>query len=180
MIFSMTTLNDRYFEWLCNKVEEPKAHEKLLRQLFDTEFYALPNFQGDWDRAADGQSLRIIFCDENDIAENLTAPATILEVMVALCQRIEDIEGYENEEGDTLHKWFNEMLYNLGFSKPSRANRYYSEEETDYILNRFLERRYSIKGDGSLFYIPDPEDASNMRAIPIWDQMLLYLIYVDE
>ena len=171
-------LVDDYFEWMCSHVCNEKQrlqYSELLRFLFNREFtYILPL---DENRALDGVELRYRYGREADISRSRVElvldirPCTVLEMLVALSIRIEETIMDNPEEGDRTPEWFWMMLYNLELTPYEDSN--FSEEQVEFIVNRFLERIYDTDGKGGLVYIRNPR--SNLRDVEIWYQLMWYI-----
>lgn len=167
---------EKYYIWLINQVcdiSEIRRYSKLLQQLFETEFTW--KFPLDESRADDALGLRKdYFYDANlyHYPESLESePANVLEVMVALANRIElDIMG-DPDIGNRVPKWFWEMIDSLELS--AMTNDYYDDDYVDFILDRFLNREFEPNGRGSLFTVRYPK--RDMRKLEIWYQMQAYL-----
>ena len=120
----------------------------------------------DDNRAGDGLDLRRLY---GVIFEE---PCTVLELMIALSNRIEmDIMGNSNY-GDRTGQWFWRMIYSLGLSSQNDIN--FDEGYVDYILNRFNRRQYAPNGEGGLFTVDHPR-VPPMNEIEIWRQAMRYL-----
>lgn len=174
-------LDNDYFRWLCELVDadnESRSYIFLMRELFETEFSdetanLVPN---DGNRITDGIELREEYLEETGNRNHLIlcGPCSLLEMMIALARRIEDIVS----KYDYI-SWFWEMIGNLEFleyddyhqvwwAKGVRPERVYDG------LRRLLSRDYSYDGDGSLF--PMNHAKRDMRTIEIWYQMNNYLV----
>lgn len=174
-------LDEGYFRWLCELVDadhESRSYIFLMRELFETEFSnetanLVPN---DGNRITDGLELREEYLEETSNRDYLIlcGPCSLLEMIIALSRRMEDIfERYD------YISWFWEMIGNLGlldfddncdiwFPKRYNPNAIYS------IIYDLLNRKYSRNGDGSLF--PMNKSKRDMRKTEIWYQMNNYLI----
>lgn len=172
-------LKTRYFNWMyrlvCdNEYSRGLSYRKLLRHFHKTEFfYSIPM---DGNRAEDGADLRYRFGYERSydgptIATYLDdKPCSVLEMMVALSVRCEEIME-DPEIGDRTGLWFWNMLANLGLD--AMDDQQFDPDDTDDILNRFMNREYGSHGEGGLFLVRDPQqDLSNVE---IWYQMNWYL-----
>ena len=170
-------LVEDYFEWMCSLVchaRQRTKYGKLLKFLFEREFtYILPL---DENRALDGIELRYRYGREADISRSRVElvldvrPCTVLEMLVALAKRIEETIMDDPEEGNRTSDWFWMMLHNLELDKLS--DELYSEEEAEFIVNRFLERLYDMDGRGGLVY---KNPRSNLRYVEIWYQLMWYI-----
>lgn len=91
---------------------------------------------------------------------------SVLEVLIALSIRIErDIMGEPGNYQDD--RWFWIMIDNLGLN--SCTNDDFDEEIVDYILSKWLDRRFSYDGTGGIFPIKTPRFCQ--KDVEIWYQM---------
>lgn len=177
----MTRLVREYIDWLSNKVYDPKFvkrkhYGRLMTYLFDKEFiYIIPM---DENRAEDGIALRYDFAsdmgyDASDISmEILNRPCSMLEMMVALADRIEThIMGDPGGE-DNPGQWFWTMIVNLGLG--GMIDKEFSSTYCDMVVDKCNNREYLPNGEnGGLFVVNDP--SLDLRNVEIWYQMNWYL-----
>lgn len=116
----------------------------------------------DSNRAYDGLKLREDF--GIDLGDK---PCSMLEMMVALAIREDDIMAYYHSENDCPQTWFWEMLDNCGI----RAST--SDNKINDILDKIIFRQYGPLGEGGLFYVPEPR--RDLREVDIWYQMQWHL-----
>jgi hypothetical protein len=182
---SPTSIATDYFQWLCEKVNidtEDKSYWLLAKALHSKEFYStVPN---DDNRGNDGKKLREQYSEENGNCpfDPIDGPCTMLEMLIALSERFEDIMS-DPEEYDRTSKWFWEMLKNLGLDTYEDINYYdlWEGGDVDEILNTVLERTYRRNGKGGLF--PLKESKKDQRKVEIWYQMCAYVLenyYVED
>lgn len=108
---------NEYFEWICKWVCDCKyskrvSYRKLLMCLHNIEFtYLIPE---DVNRAIDGCDLRQRFSDEKgygcllyDVLDN---PCSVLEMMIALCIRLEEQIMDDPDIGNRTGQWFWDMI----------------------------------------------------------------------
>lgn len=167
-------LDERYFEWLLEKVElleEPvKDLVSLAKKMYITEFtYIIDN---DDNRVMDGLDLRYTMMEELNIEADqdwLELECSIFEMLVALSLRIAYLE-------DTRpYIWFEYMVANLGLrhiNSESKLTKNMAKVEA--TLNRLVKREYSSTGVGGLF--PLKYAPMDQRQTEIWQQMSLYLL----
>lgn len=178
-------LNDLYFEWMyslvCNeKYSKKVSYRKLMRHLYDTEFYYIIPMDGN--RAEDGVDLRYRFgrihhYDSRMIASYLDIrPCSVLEMMIALSVRCEEHIMDDPDLGDRTGQWFWNMIVNLGLG--SMTDSKYDVDYVDDVLDRFLERKYERDGEGGLFTVENCKQ--DMRSVDIWYQMCWYLNEIDS
>lgn len=170
-----------YFHWLCEliKADEPDhSYMILARQLHNKEFFSL--IVNDNNRAEDGKKLRDIYADESPYRfcdyEVLEGPCSVLEMLIGLASRMEDIL-HDPEKGDRTINFFWEMIENLELGDCSDDNYngpYFDPLCIDERVNIFLDRRYKKSGKGGLF--PLKYSKKDQRKIEIWYQMSQYLI----
>ena len=170
------TLSNEYFEWLNSIVAHkhcPKelSYRKLLIALHGMEFkYSI---QKDKNRATDGLDLRCRFfleCNYDEREECLTGPCSVLEMMVALALKCEEIMD-NTMIGNRTGQWFWGMVVNLGLGAMTD-----SRFDRDYVtdtINRFLARDYQPDGEGGLFRVRHCD--ADLRRVEIWWQMCWYL-----
>lgn len=179
----MRSLNDLYFQWLCAIIEDydhdPDVYEDLLIFLFNVDFqYSIPR---DGNRYADGIELRYKFGNDNQIKSSIIAtevdisPCSVLEMMIALSIRCEDIMD-DSESESSIGQWFWEMIENLGLDKIGRPH--FSSREALSIVRKLLEHRYKKNGEGGLFTVKRTD--VDMRKEEIWYQAMWHLNEVRE
>lgn len=166
-----------YFEWLYEMVcvgrySKENSYRKLLGHLHKIEFtYTIPK---DENRAEDGVELRYRFAYFHKCpaaAETiLTGPCSVLEMMIALAIRCEDIMD-DPGLGDRTGQWFWRMVVNLGLGGMYDSR--YDEESVDEIIDIFIKRKYEKDGRGGLFRVKDCK--IDIRKFEIWVQTLWFL-----
>lgn len=171
-------INQRYFLWLYGSMEKGaplnRSYRKLAYILFMKEFtWTVPN---DGNRIEDGKNLRGIFREEFRVDSQDESPCSVLEVLISMARRMEDIL-YEPDEPDRTSKWFWMLIDNLGlktFTDESYfANRRSFERAVDKVLETFIDRTYDRKGDGGLFPLKKPR--KDQRDVELWYQMMEFL-----
>lgn len=174
-----------YFDWLINFVCYGPAHiykkryKKLLKKLFEQEFYFLIPL--DDNRYEDGIELRAVYLEQHPDHEKELSyrepPCSILEMMIALAIRIESAIMTDDRKGDRTSFWFWTMIETLGLKKYDDIH--YDEYEVQRILDTFLERSYSPEGRGGLFFIPGTR--KDLTKVEIWYQMCWFLdLYLGD
>lgn len=168
-------LNEEYFGWLCQIVQQDNRYRQLLNYLYTTDFtYTIAM---DANRAEDGIGLRYRFGDECGYGQPTVAtllddrPCSILEMMVALAIRCENIMS-NPEYGDRTSLWFWEMINNLGVS--GMTDNRFDELFVEAVMERLLKREYRRNGYGGLFTIHNCA-GRDLRTVEIWYQMCWYL-----
>ena len=162
-----------YFDWLVDLVcssQYKRAYISLLSELYNTPFkydgVVAPN---DKYRLESGLALQFEYASIT--GEQVSRPCSILEMMIALARKGENISG-------TLDctYWFWTMIDNLGLS--SMYEKHFNAGYVKAVLRKFIERDYSPNGAGGLFYIPGIQE--DLRQVEIWYQMCWYQNYILE
>ena len=172
-------IQNEYFEWIYDLVGGDRqsaymSYRKLLMYLHDVEFrYINPRDEA---RFYDGIDLRRNYAldTRRDISEHLDGPCTMLEMMVALAIRCEDIMDNPNF-GDRTGQWFWGMIINLGLG--SMTDNRFRMDEAEQIVEKFMNRRYTRDGKGGLFTVRDTQD--DFRKLEIAHQMYRYLNHIS-
>ena len=164
-------LND-YFEWMIDIVGGHRYIE-LLKELHSIE-YTFENLN-DENRAHDGEDLRWRYvCDGgNRRILKWCQPCTVLEMLVALAIKMEDIMDNPNY-GDRVDIWFWEMMTNMELD--TLTDSHFDEECISYVHERIdimLNRWYAPDGTGGLYHLPDCK--KDLRDVEVWFQMCWYL-----
>lgn len=162
-------IKSSYFHWLCklvglNSAFDPESENfsmdpanpsyfYLAQMLYFKEF--TPFVPHDDNREADGKALRFWFANSHSCYNNyecLNGPCTVLEMMVALAQRIDRDLMIGPCFDDRSAVWFWEMLSNLGISRYDDTH--FSDKisiKIGHILDNLVDRKYWKNGVGSLF-----------------------------
>lgn len=174
---SWDTVNNEYFEWLCDIVcghryPSQISYRKLLMSLHNKEFrYTILR---DENRAEDGIDLRHRFeCDSDydDATSYLQGPCSVLEMMIGLAIHCEEDTMDDPSIGDRTAQWFWGMVVNLGLG--SMNDNRFDRDTVEDILERFLDREYEPNGKGGLFTIRGCD--RDLRTVEIWHQLCWYL-----
>lgn len=167
------TLNEEYFDWLCELVQIAKRspHRALLYFLHGIDFtYTL---EMDGNRYDDGVDLRYRFGYERNINGIFITnyldnrPCSVLEMMVALSVRLEEHIMDDPAIGNRTGEWFRSMLKSLGLDGA------FDQDHAEKIVQDFLDRKYARDGKGGLFTIPGTKE--DLRKVEIWYQACWYL-----
>lgn len=156
-----------YFKWLLMMVGANRSHyTKLYHYLSIVDWQPDPHTMLDRDRVADGVALRHLYARAMKKSQPTgdDDKASVLEVLVALAMRIDEIMGEPEENHAEV--WFNVMIKNLGLSRFSDDR--YDEDKVRYIVDRWISKKYAANGTGGLFPLSHP--MRDQRDIPIWDQ----------
>lgn len=163
------TLDDRYLTWLYRQVQRRgvKAHWKLLRQMYATEFvWFIPN---DDNRAEDGRDLRQEFLNQQVLQADrdwLSLGCSFLEMLVALSRRLEfEAEGRADE-------WFWHLVRIIRLDICTDGN--YIPEYVEAALDTVIWRTYEPSGLGGLFPLKHP--AHDQTNVEIWYQLSEWLL----
>jgi hypothetical protein len=163
---------DDYYRWLIDLLHDDYLgdfYQKLLMQLFDTEFIWFVEY--DENRAADGIELREEYRRETGFESGCHDKCTVLEMLVALCRDCNDELMYDPELGDRTGYWFWVMMENLGLD--IYDDYHYDSDAVDTILERFLTRDYDENGFGGLF--PCVNNVCDFRDKDLWWQLNAFL-----
>lgn len=168
---------DEYFDWLCELVCEKRDSEvisfdKLLWHLHHVDFrWSHPM---DQNREMDGIDLRWRFARELgylDIPDCLDGPCSILEMMVALALRCEEVLMDDPAYGNRTGQWFWTMIVSLGLGSETDAK--YEKRYVNDVIETFLNREYEPNGKGGLFWIRNC--GYDLRDYEIWFQLNCYI-----
>lgn len=176
----MISQQRNYLNWLIEIISD-KEHTNyydLLEYLMSIDFrWSVPM---DENRAEDGVHLRLVYedvCLEALDNDDIHAPCTVLEMMVAL-----SVRGAEDILWDGDFNWapviFWSMITNLGLEdyKDGLIDAQ-SFPELERKINDFLDRNYDKNGGGGLFlyvpnFVPNPQ---KWKKIEIWYQMAYWI-----
>jgi hypothetical protein len=100
----------------------------------------------------------------------LTGPCSVLEMLIALAIRCEDLTD-DPGLGDRTAQWFWEMITTMGLSTMHDSN--YNEWLVNDVVTRFLNREYDPDGRGGLFRVRNWD--RDMRTAEIWHQLMAYI-----
>lgn len=165
-------MRQRYLDWL-NDISTHGEYHELSECLHNIIFN--PIMEMDCNRAEDGIELRYNFGYEFDIpqpeiaAELDTRPCSVLEMMVALCLKMDGVVS--DYEESLVPLYFEVMLDGLHLREYVDGNFY--EEDVKERIETFMQRDYFEDGDGGLFYIDPPP--GDMRKMEIWEQAMWFL-----
>jgi hypothetical protein len=150
-----------------------KLYTRLLQFLFEKDFRW--SLKLDSNRSEDGKELRNRFCYEYGISKEaereLYGPCSVLEMMVAMAIIAEDHVMSDPEIGDRTSYWFWCMIKSLGLSEMNDYS--FDRGYVDFVVERFLDRKYEPNGKGSIFTVENPRQ--DMREVELWYQMMWFL-----
>lgn len=164
----------QYFDWMCNLVCNDN-YTSLLHHLNSIDFTYTIAMDGN--RAEDGVDLRYRFGYECNIDDSIIAtylddhPSSVLEMMIALAFRSEEMIYGNVDDHGPLNNMFWTMIENLGLDAMTDHN--YNPKYVDEAIFEFLNREYKYNGEGGLFVVQNP--TCDMRNVEIWCQMNWYL-----
>lgn len=171
----ISNIRDIYFGWLCSLIRPSIGSYNLLLGYLDrVNFnYTIPP---DANREEDGINLRYRFgqeCGYDDVTvcnflDN--KPCSMLEMMVALAIRCEDIME-DLDVGVQYSRWFCAMLTSSRLAE--LTDNQFDAVIANSIIEHLESRTYCSNGVGGLFTTRNP--SIDMRALEIWDQMSVYL-----
>ena len=146
-------------------------HSILLNIAHETIFYE--RVRNDVNRVNDGLELRDEFVETTGntrpIIVSKKRSCTMLEMMIALSRRINDL-NYDPTDPDRTAHWFWILIDNLNLSDFSDRNMNVAAEAATYdTFKRVVERTYGANGIGGLF--PLLSAKQDQRRVEIWFQM---------
>ena len=174
-------VENEYFEWMyhlvCNdKIQKRKiSYRKLLRFLHSVVF--VPKMERDENCRIHGLYFRHKFgyvagYSNEYIDECFQGRAcSVLEMMIALADKVESEITSNYLYGDRTSQWFWSMIISLGLNGMKDEN--FDERYCDAVIDSFLNRRYDYNGKGGLFTLEHP--FNDMRYVDIWCQFMWYL-----
>lgn len=174
-------LSFQYFEWITNIIfmdpVEKDAYIELLQIMHSIPFQW--HLEKDENRQKDAQDLRYTFgyiygYSETEICQNLDiVPPSLLEVIVALINRVQDSILYDPNNQNHNQDIFIDILTSLKIAQ--FRGKLFSNDIT--IIYNAIERYYSCdydyNGYGGLFTVSNPKN--DMRDTEIWFQFMWYL-----
>lgn len=155
-----------YLEWLLARVElDGPVSDILAAVLYERTFTAtVPN---DDNRIEDALLLRALYCEEENGRFEEDFPATFLEVLVALADRMEYMLHSPDDYGH-VPMYFWSMLANIGLYNTTIDTKYIHEK-----VSMVLDRTYEWNGRGGLFPLNNATD--DQREVEIWYQMMAWI-----
>lgn len=130
----------------------------------------------DKNRAGDGKALIDRYVRETEsISSFFDIPCSVLEMMVALCIRLETHILYNPEDNSHIKWLFWEMIRSMGLLSMNDDN--FDERAASACVYTMLEHTFRPDGKGGLFTVPGSTD---MRDKEIWYQAMSWLNYKYE
>ena len=160
-----------YCKWLCERVGlDLSVYGRLAYCLYSLPFEWPGRIPTDVNRNNDGVMLRYYFETESGVPYPYdNADCSVLEMMVALSERIDDIAG---EPGEMHYEyWFHVMLDNLDLLV--ETNEEFDEDRVTTICRNWMSRNIDPNGYGGAFPLRRP--LTDQRNLSIWDQMSCYI-----
>jgi hypothetical protein len=105
------------------------------------------------------------------MAEYITGPCSVLEMMIALAINTEEDIMDDPRFGDRTGQWFWGMIVSLGLGGMNDYR--YDERLVDDVIDTFLRREYEPDGRGGLFTVRHCD--RDMRDVEIHIQRNYYL-----
>lgn len=176
----MTSHSAQYWQWLSSIIGQNdksiQTHSYVLGLLYSELFCAF--CEDDHSRMQDALDLRESFCRDNPnerlyfptFSANM-GPVNVLEVLIALCIRVENDIACDPRCEPNPGKWFWIMIENLGLLDYSDDR--YDDEIAQEIVGQFLERHYMPDGRGGIFIFKNP--AVDARELSLWEQLCTYI-----
>jgi len=179
---------NEYFEWMYGQACTDSVgnyipnYKELLHYLNAKQFnYTLAM---DGNRESDGIYLRYLYsCDVGMPAPVAASeidiyPCSMLEMMIALCRRMEEVMS-DSDYGDRTGQWFFEMIESLGLIDMVDGN--FNFDICEEAMERFINRTYEPNGKGGLFTLKFSLEypPCDVRNLEIWDQAMMYLNEVE-
>lgn len=172
----------QYFRWLCRQVTQGDygkvSYKALLLGLHCTKFTWSKEVPKDRCRAMDALSMRNKFIERRHISPEDAAEIgdpyapSVLEVLVAMCVRVETSIMANDKYGDRTSQWFWIIMSNLGMAHMN--DKLFDPDEMDEILDKFMERKYDGDGqNGGAFPLKNPRE--DLRTTDLWYQFMWYL-----
>ena len=130
----------------------------------------------DKNRAGDGKALTERYVRETEsISSFFDVPCSVLEMMIALCIRLETHILYNPEDNSHVRWLFWEMIRSLDLNNMDDEN--FNEVQASICIFSMLEHTYRPDGKGGLFTVPGSKD---MREKEIWYQAMEWINYKRE
>lgn len=174
--------SEGYRDWIFDWVDPRRKHSILILLLYELEFVWTNDM--DENRAEDGIYLRYRYADQAGVeAPESTEdwPCSVLEMLLGLAVRMEDMYLYEPSCGDRTAVWFWMMLDNLGLETfsdkriKSRGRNVCMKEIGDRV-DRWLRRKFDRFGNGSPFPRNDLDgNLEDQRDLEVWYQMTYWV-----
>ena len=164
-----------YFEWLLDRICDVSHPKERYRSLLETLFRVII-FQ-DANRESDGLDLRLQYNNLPRLARSkqihpidLNRPCSVLEVLIALCLRIEE-NILSDEVGNRTSIWFWTIMENMNLDHMDNNN--FDWVYVNEAIDIFINRTYGPRGERGPFYIP--YSVKDLRTVELWYQAMWYI-----
>lgn len=174
-------LPEQYLHWLCSLVElnnhNGATYFALAGILHRKAFYW--TVANDDNRGSDGSNLRMRFLEEAGLSPTAypdlnLGVCTVLEMLIALCDRCETTMMYNPNKGERISRWFWTIMENLGLDRYSDLEiDLAASDEINHKIEVALDRSYDKKGRGGFF--PLKNSKKDQREVEIWYQMCAFI-----
>lgn len=172
------SISSEYFSYMKSLIYDPSYsdnHLEVLNALNTVDFRVILDM--DYNRIGDAIEFRADFERRNGYFEPiLTENVSVLEVMVSLAVRCEEMIMANTKFGDRTHIWFWYMVESMNLLEFDDWN--FNFDEVMSRIEHMLDRNYEKDGFGSLFYVPNC--GKNMKKLDIWYQMQCWLNTIEE
>lgn len=129
---------EEYFHWLVDQVGGEdwwSDYYISLYRLFDRKYYYVnPIDSSAYESGLDIRAVAIM--DGVDILSIPNGEPSVLEVLIALCKKVDQSLMYNDDVGDRTPRWFDDIMTVLNFKKP--------DGNIDRQIDRFLEGKAQI------------------------------------
>lgn len=161
-----------YLDWLIDKTGPIGTNfEIMLETLHKIEY--VPMVPNDDNRGVEGLTLREEFTAETGEVCPLESDCTLLEMMLALAVRINEV-AYDYNDPDKSAYWFWAMIANLKLDQfPDVHVDPLAPNAIRMVALRVVNRTYRADGYGGLFPLKRPPN--DQREVEIWYQMQYWL-----
>ena len=170
-----------YFRWLCHDIGmeyKGKYYGLMLGELYKNDFRVLKSVPRDENRAKEGIRLRSDYEDETGNSCEKEGPCSILEMIIGISKRMNDLLMTYDTEYDNTKYYFWEIIRNLRllqFDDSEFADQNYTcEVMIADICSKICNRTYDKDGFGGMFPLFGHAKV-DQRKVEIWFQMHEYI-----
>lgn len=179
----MMSISEEYFNWIINTIfDDVNLIDSYYGLLLELHGYVFEySIQKDENRQKDAQDFRYMFGEAAGYSEGCIAreldiqPPSLLEVIIALINRVQDNVLCDLEHGIKNQDIFMDILKSLQLDEMCHG-RYLTSDDAICVENRISKlynKDFSYYGEGSLFTVSNPQE--DMRCTEIWFQFMWYL-----
>lgn len=162
-----------YYEWLVGKISSTSInpYSKLLKLLFEKEYRYI--FEMDSNRAVEGIEQRNIYISDynESFGDEYYINCSVLEMMVALAEKIEIEIATDDIYGDRTSQWFWSMIQSLGLAPYD--DKHFHAQQCIRIIDSMMEHLYLSNGLGGLFITDSPN--VDMTKLDLWSQANVFI-----